>query len=190
MRIKKLLNKIRGVFKPPVKEYYFGKLRFGCPYFWPINFNSTILSVRKLKLRSTEEYNEYIKDNPWLKYKDDSKFSNLPMIRRSKDWIVKLFGNYYWIKIGWPIMIHWVNLGYKWKHDSIRFEWVPSFQIYFFKWQFCIFWNAPDGNDALYYEMILWYLTEADNDIKKAERTWGWTDCKTGKSTWNKEYLI
>lgn len=190
MKIKQLLKKIKGIFKPPIKKYYFGKIRFGTPYFEPINFNSNIISIRKLKLYTQDEYNEYIKDKPWLEKDPDSKFSNLPMIRRSKEWIVKIFGSYYWVQIGYPIMIRWVDLGYKWKYDSIRYEWFPSFQIYFFKWQFCISWEAPDGDNDLYYEMILWYLNEENRDIKEAERTWGWIDYNTKISTWNKNYLI
>ena len=190
MKLKQLLKEIKGVFKPPVKKHYLGKIRYGCPYFHPLYFNDSIISIRKLKLRTKEQYIAYIKDKPWLKSKLDSKFSNLPMIRRSKDWVIKVFGDYYWVEIGWPIMIHWVQLGWKWKYDSIRFEWIPSFQIYVFKWQFCIFWKAPDGNDDLYYEMILHYLKSANKDIKLAEDTWGWVDMKTKISTWNKDYLI
>jgi len=190
MKLKQVLKEIKGVFKPPVKRYYLGKNAYGCPYFSPLGFNENIISVMKLKVRIQEEYNEYIKDKPWLDKDPDSKFSNLPWVRRSKEWIIKVFGNYYWIQIGWPVMIHWIDLGYKWKYDSIRFEWVPSFQIYFFKWQFCIFWEAPDGNDALYYKMLLHYLTSSNKDIRLAEDMWRWVDGKTKLSTWNKDYLI
>lgn len=100
----------------------------------------------------------------------------------------KLFG--YEISYGWPISVTWYGLGWKDKYETPRYEWQPSFQIYFFKWQFCIFWNAPDDDNDLYYEMILWYLYYSKKDIKKAEETWNWIDNDTKKSTWNSDYLI
>lgn len=100
----------------------------------------------------------------------------------------KLFG--YEISYGYPIYITWYDLGWKDKFETPRFEWSPAFQIYFFKWQFCIFWNAPDDDNDLYYEMILWYLHYSKKDIKKAEETWGWCNYDTKKSTWNNDYLI
>jgi hypothetical protein len=111
------------------------------------------------------------------------------MVNRSKNWITKIFGNYYWIQIGYPIMFHQVHLGWKWKYEDVRFEWSPSIQLYFFKWQFVILWNAPDGDNDLYYEMILHWLYKADKDIDKAKETWGWIDVQTKKSTWNDDYL-
>ena len=49
MKIRKLLKEIKGVFIPPKKKYYFGKLAFGNPYFYPWNFNKSILTIRKNK---------------------------------------------------------------------------------------------------------------------------------------------
>ena len=56
MKLKELKKEIKGVFKPPKKRYYLGKLYYGTPYFYPINFNSTIVKIRKLKLRNDDEY--------------------------------------------------------------------------------------------------------------------------------------
>lgn len=190
MKLSHIKKEIKGVFKLPKKRYYLGKIRYGCPYFYPINFSPTIISVRKLKLRNDEESKEYIKKYPHLANNPDNKFSNLPMVRRAKDWIGQIFGNYYWIQIGCPIAIKSIELGWKWKYDFVRHEWNPSFQIYFFSWQFCIFWEAPDGRDDEYYEMILWYLKGCNKDIIKAEETWVWIDHDTKLSTWNKDYLI
>ena len=188
MKIRELLKEIKGVFKPPVKEYYIGKWFYGTPYFYPWNFHETIISVRKLKLRTEEDRNNYIERYPHLKDDLRAKFSNIPMVRRRKDWTIKLFRNYYFIQYGWPISIKWVQLGWKWKYESIRYEWFPMFQINFFKWQFVIKWRSPDKDDDRYYEQILWWLKGSDKDLKKAEETWGWTDMK-GNSTWNKDYL-
>jgi hypothetical protein len=153
--IKKL---VKGVFKPPKKSYYLGRLLYGTPYFYPWNFNSTILTIRK----------------------------EHPRFLRCKHF--KLFG--YDVSYGWPIMIHRNGLGWKDKWNSPRFEWSPAFYIFFFKWQFVIHWNAPDKNNDLYYEMILWWKNYCNKDIVKAEKTWGWQDCNTKKSTWNINYLI
>ena len=154
----KIFKEIEGVFKQPIKSYYFGRLAFGTPYFYPRNFSSSILNVRKLKLISEEELNK-ITDGYKRRTK---KFSNLPMCRRSKDWILKIGNSYFWFEIGWPIKVIKYGLGWKDKYDTPRFEWQPSFQIYFFKWQFCIFWNAPDDDNDLYYEPLRFALAVAN----------------------------
>lgn len=158
MKLKQLKKQIKGVFKQPKKDYYFGRLTHGNPYFYPWNFNRQILTIRKER----------------------------PKFLRCK--YFKLFG--YTISYGWPVYITWYGLGWKDKYDSPRFEWSPSFQIYFFNWQFCIFWNAPAGNTDSYYEQILWFINYSKCDIKIAEETWGWTDFETKESTWNKQYLV
>lgn len=43
------INDFKGVFVPPVKSYYLGKIVYGTPYFTPWYFNSTILTIRKKK---------------------------------------------------------------------------------------------------------------------------------------------
>lgn len=162
MDIKQIIKEIKGTFKLPVKSYYFGKIYYATPYFYPWNFNRKILTIRKKR----------------------------PMFLRCK--YFKLFG--YEISYGWPFAIVSYGLGWKIKYDSPRFEWQPSFQIYFFNWQFAIHWNAPllEGyifrdNDQ-YYEQILWFLRN-NKDIKLAEETWPW-ETEHGVSTWNKNYLI
>lgn len=185
----KVLKEIKGVFKPPSKKYYIGKIAHGCPYFYPINFCPTIFKMRKLKLRAEEEYQSIIKDEPWLK--ERKRFLNLPMVRRSKDWILKLFGHWWWLQVGWPISIKNVDLGWKDKFDSPRYEWSPQFHIYFFIWQFSIFWTSPvDRSDDDYYEQILWWLKYSNKDIELAETSWPWQNCNTKESTWNKKYLL
>ena len=191
MKIKELKREIKGVFKPPVKKYYLGKVYFGTPYFYPWNFEKWILSFRKLKEKSSESRESYAARFPHLKNEISNKFSNLPMVRRNKYYIFKLFGKLYlYLSIGFPIIMKKVQLGWKWKYDDVRYEWNPSFNIYFFNWQFCIFYKSPDGDDDRYYEMILHYLKKSNKDIKLAEENWGWIDMQTDKSTWNKDYLI
>lgn len=151
-----LLKEIKGVFKPPKKKYYFGKVKFGCPYFYPRNWNPTVISIRREK----------------RKYERNKTY--------------KIFNRY--VSIGWPIVVKSNGLGWKEKFQSPRFEWSPSFHLFFFKWQFCIWWTAPFDETDEYYEMILWWKYWCDKDIEKATETWPW--CSNGVSTWNENYLI
>lgn len=185
----KILKQIKeSPFKSPKKNYYFGRIKHGTPYFPPMKFNKTIIRFRKLILKSSDEIEKENEKYPHLKI-TRNKFKNLPLVRRNKDWIFNLFGNYYFLSIGYPFSIYSNELGWKDKFNTPRHEWCPAFYIFFFKWQFCIWWKSPDNNDDKYYEMILWYLYYSDKDIKKAEETWGWVDARTKISTWNKNYL-
>lgn len=176
---------------PPKPKYYIGRLIFGTPYFYPWNFNSDIISLRRLKERSIEEATDLNKKWPHLQTSPQHKFSNLPIVRRAEDWIFKFRRHYYWLQIGWPIYIYWHGLGWKDKFNSPRHEWNPSFYIFFFRWQFVINWTSPDEDDNdKYYEMILWYLQYSNKDIKVAEETWPWTSFDSNKSTWDSKYLL
>lgn len=186
MKTKELIQNIKGVFKLPVKKYYFGKLRYGNPYFYPMHFSPTILKIRKVTKKSDEEISKLTEYGR----KRLSNLYNLPMVLRNKFWVIKLFKNYYWIEIGWPFKISTTKLGWKDKWETPRFEWCPSFQIYFFGLQFCIWWKSPDGDDDSYYEQILWYLEYSNKDIINAANTWSWKDMSTEKSTWKDEYVI
>jgi len=186
MNINKEIKELIGNgFIPPIKEYYFGKIIHYTPYFLPMNFSKTILFIRRLYLTPKEVLDKC--PNDWIR--EAKKYSNIPMVRRSKHWIVNIFGRAYYIEIGFPFMIHKNRLGWKDKWNSPRFEWNPSFMIFFFNWQFCIHWVAPTDDSDLYWEMVLWYSEYCNKDIEKAEKTWGWTNCETGKSTWNKNCL-
>lgn len=183
-----ILDQIKDVFKPPKKRLYLG-IASGYPYFLPINFLSTIISIRKLVPKTESQIKEYLERYPYFKDSKDAKYANYPMVNRNKYWIKNVFGSDYLIKIGWPIYVDTIQLGWKDKYDSPRFEWSPSFHIYFFWWQFSIFWNAPDGDNDQYYEQILWYLKYSNKDIVKAKESWPWVDSETKKSTWKDKYL-
>lgn len=183
----------KSPFKLPTWTQYIGKLQYGTPYFWPRNFCSTIISIRKLKLRSEEDYQKIIEQRkPYIVsegYKKEIKYLNLPMARRTKNWIINVFGQEFYIELGSPIAIDSTQLGWKHKYDTPRFEWAPSFKIFFFKWQYCIWLNSSGDIRDEYWEMFLWYLYYADKDIKKAEQTWPWVNSKIKESTWNKSLL-
>jgi hypothetical protein len=183
----------KSPFKLPTWTQYIGKSQYGTPYFWPINFCSTIISIRRLKLRSEEDYQKRIEQRkPYIVsegYKKEIRYLNLPMARRTKNWIINVFGQEFYIELGSPIAIDSTQLGWKHKYDTPRFEWAPSFKIFFFKWQYCIWLNSPGDARDEYWEMLLWYLYYADKDIKKAEQTWPWVNSKIKESTWNKSLL-
>lgn len=148
--------------KKPIKKYYLGRIVHGCPYFMPMNFNRNIISIRK---------------------------NSIPMVRRAKDWVFNLFGNQYWIQIGWPIKITWHGLGWKDKFNTPRFEYAPGFYIYFFHWQFCMWTVSPDGDNDKYYEQKLWLESYCNNDYNKAKETWPWVDGRTKESTWDDKFF-
>lgn len=189
MKLKELIREIEGIFVPPVKRYYIGKIVHGTPYFYPMNFNRGIISIRRLKLKTEEELTKYYETYPHLRHREEYKFSNLPMVRRNKNWTFELFNQWWHIQVGWPFSIGAYGLGWKDKWNSPRFEWCPAFYIFFFKWQFIITWTAPDGDSDRYYEVILQYLYYQDKDIEKTRKNWGWVDSE-GRSTWEEKYLI
>lgn len=176
----------KSPFIKPKLKLYFGRIKYGTPYFEPMNFNTTILSFRKLKLRSEEDYQNIIKDKPWLKEKE--RFTNLPMVRRSKYWIIKILGIYLYIKIGWPVMFNQTELGWKDKFSTPRFEWAPAFSLYLFNWQLHGHYVIEDSKwSDDYWEMYLWWKNYSDKDLERARKTWPWKI--NGKSSWNEGYI-
>lgn len=101
-----LFKEIKGVFPQPRKKFYFGKIVYGTPYFNPWNFVSTIIKCRKLSLKPVEKIIEYETKYPHLiKHNKTYKFSNYPVVHRSKEWVFQLFNSFYFLQIGWPIYI-------------------------------------------------------------------------------------
>lgn len=86
MKIKEIKKEIKGVFKQPIKKYYFGKLKFGTPYFYPKNFVKSIIFIRLLKKRSESEIHLLINKNKYIYKKDkyNTKFTNFPIVTRNK----------------------------------------------------------------------------------------------------------
>ena len=184
-----IIKECSSVFVKPKKRYYLGKTAFGTPYFYPRGFLSSIFSIRHLVTKNEVEYKKYCDRYPHLKNENTAIYSNYPIVRRNRYWIKKIFGKTFFIEVGFPFCIYRNSLGWKDKFSMPRYEWSPAFYIFFFNWQFCVWWNAPDDDNDLYYEMMLWYARYSGHDIKKAKETWGWTDYKTKQSTWNDNYL-
>jgi hypothetical protein len=179
---------VNSPFLEPKKKYYFGTIKHGCPWFlYPNNFNKYILSFKKLKLISKEELSKLSIEG--IKKRKDIIFSNFPTIRRLPNFTFKMFKSYYYLALGYPIAIRKLSLGWKSKWDMSRYEWSPSFMVYFFNWQFCIWWNSPIDSVTTdsYYEMYLWYKNWCNKDLNKARKEWPYTDYYTKKSTWEEE---
>ena len=179
-KINKLLKEIKGVFKLPVKKYYFGKVKYGCPYFFPRNYVGSIIKLIWVKKSESKDFRKYSRVN--------KRYFNL-------------FDYPFCFEFGWPIKILDNGLGWKDKFRTPRYEVSPEFHIYFFGLQFMITWVAPkikgdNRCEDFYWEQVLWYLYYYEEygsdkpDIKLAEENWGWVDYKTKKSTWEKQYLI
>lgn len=175
-------------FKPLKREVYIGKLYYGCPYFYPRNYCPTIISVRRLKERTEQQRNQYIERHPYSQNVKELRFSNLPMVRRSKNFVKKLFGSWWYIEIGYPIMFYSHSLGWKDKYGTPRHEWSPAWYIFFFKWQIRVNYTFGDNEDT-YWEMFLWWRDYCGKDLKRAEDSWGWVDGYTNKTTWDKNNL-
>ena len=171
-------------FKMPKIGLYIGKHKFYTPYFEPMGFHRSLISFRRLKLKSAEQRKEFEERYPHLKDNNQAKFSNLPMVRRNNS---KILFNRFYFSWGVPIKFVKVGLGWKTKWDSPRFEWSPSWQFWFFKWQIVFYYEIE--NPDKFWEMYLWWRYFSDCDIKKAEETWSWVDLNTGLSTWDKNLL-
>lgn len=168
MNGKQLLKEIKGVFISPVKKTYFGKVKHGCPYFYPWNYCGSIFRIRIINKDYSGKYYSRIK-----------KLFRFNFVNKR----IELY-------IGSPVVIKIQHLGWKDKWNTPRFEWAPALHIYFFGLQYYSYLTSPINNYSdTYWEMILWWMNYCDRDIKKAEDTWGWVSHPSGESTWNNKYL-
>lgn len=162
---------------PPKRISYVGRIKYGTPYFDPIGFEPKIFRLRRLKVSP-----------------DTGKYTNLPMVRRNKHWVFKLFGVPWFLSVGYPFAVRRIELGWKDKFDTPRHEWSPMLLINFFLWQICIMYISPYEDECGYWEQYLWYSRYyscygSDHpDIEKAEKGWPWMS--GGKSSWNKNFVL
>ena len=111
-----------------------------------------------------------------------------------------------WFPMLWcskPAYIHImsVDVGWKDKFDSPRYEYPPAIWIHLFKLNLIWYWELPNEKYMDdYWEQALWYLYYSSYnkekkgydklDINKAKKSWPWQDHKTKKSTWTDKFLI
>ena len=110
-----------------------------------------------------------------------------------------------WFPILWcsnPAYIHIMSLdvGWKDKFDTPRYEYPPAIWIHIFKLNMIWYWKLPNEKYMDdYWEQALWYLYYYKNisqgrldspDINKAKESWPWVDMELKGSTWNDNYLV
>lgn len=99
-------------------------------------------------------------------------------------------GNIFWFTTPKPIQIISRDLIWKDKYSTPRFEGSPYIWIHLFWLNLYCYW-IPKINEKYYddyWEQVLWYIYYNKENINKAKKTWPWTDCRTGLSTWKDVY--
>ena len=116
-----------------------------------------------------------------------------------------------WFPMIWcskPAYIHImsVDVGWKDKFDSPRYEYPPAIWIHIFKLNMVWYWELPNEKYMDdYWEQALWYLYYYKNisqgrldtpNIEKARESWPWQSAKeiegsvVWESSWNDNYLV
>ena len=116
-----------------------------------------------------------------------------------------------WFPIIWcsnPAYIHImsIDVGWKDKYDSPRYEYPPTIWIHIFKLNIIWYWELPHEKYMDdYWEQALWYLYYTNTisqglidkpDIEKAKESWPWQSAKeiegsvVWESSWNDKYLV
>jgi hypothetical protein len=154
-------------FVKPKITAYLGLVQNGTPYYYPRNWVSTIIKISSTKPfadGNIERFKQY--SMAWKTF----RFT---------------FLNRWWcIQIGTPIVLKRLELGWKEKYGTPRFEWLPSIQLYFFMFEFSMFL----GNDD-YWEQLLWVKYFSDGDVDKGRESWKWIDGISKESTWYEGYI-
>lgn len=147
MFIWKLIN---SPFKLPKIKFYLGKVKHGTPYFLPrkaVNF-----TMEESRVKATE----------WVNDKKSFWFGE------DLDKVIKIHNSKYLKFVPKTIGFDVVRLGYKYKFDSIRFEWNPMFSFVFFGLQFCII--VKPEHESQYWESWVYYHKHTDKTKSTRER--------------------
>lgn len=134
-----LYKLLTSPFKIPNFRISLSKVKYGVPWFKP----------RKLVKMSWETA---------IKKSVDSGFKHPPSYYRKRYCEPKPK------RIGFDI----VSLGYKYKFNSLRFEWNPMLSIVFFGLQFCI--KVRPEHESQYWESWVYYHKHTDKTKSTRER--------------------
>lgn len=136
-------------FKRPDIKFYIGKINIGTPYFYPRNWV------------------KFTKKDALEKAIQDCQNKNLIYYGKNPLEIVDQFMGYQ-KPVPKKIGFDFVPLWFKWKYDTIRFEFSPVWSFVFFKWQIAITF----GNEYVdrYWECWLYYDLETDKTKSVEER--------------------
>lgn len=161
MKIPLYLKTYNSPFKPLKLEWYFGKVAKGVPYFLPRRWRKT--TIREAIENATKSIN------------------TINLNKRSfEDWFKhhKRYTKAIPKKIGFDF----VNLGWKTKYGSHRFEYSPVWSFVAFGYQVTLTFIAPELDH--YWESFLAYHYETDKKLSVRERL---DDCiKKFPQTWTK----
>lgn len=205
----KTYNKAKDVFAKPKLKVTFGLWRNS--YGLPVWRSGPMLHIGK--------YNQYYRPNFWQHYtverkgdvKEDGSIVKYDSKGISKHTPPKGCEGFVWkrsirkklkkLRLGWikpvytlPIWLsfYWFDwdVMYKWKYDTIRYEYPPQFTIVFFGLALTFMLIAPqeDEHDCadFYWESLLSYLyqDECEHDIAKTLNFCGqWTQHLNGVET-------
>ena len=136
-------------FKRPKLCWYFGKIAIGVPYFFP------------------RKWIKFTYEDALKKATEDS--NNERLIHFGKD-PLELVSSYlnYSKAVSKKVGFDFVDLGWKTKYDSYRFEFSPIWSFVFFGYQIAITFIAP--NKDHYWEIFLPWLLETDKTKTWQER--------------------
>lgn len=164
------MNILKEVKKSPFiglrREIYIGPIKYGSPYNHPVNFCRWGFRIKQLAFTDNYSYRNY-----WGK-------------------VLSIGERKYLLEAGSPIDYVKMDIGWKDKMESPRFEYSPFKMIYFFLFQFAVFYvpKVDKDNYDLYWEMFLWWKYYANKNLKLAKETWPWVK-NDGASTWNDDYI-
>ena len=143
------------------------------------------------------------KEAPWFafcieKMKDLSGtrryFKKLPAHVRFGRWEEVAMFPVYKGNLAKLIDFDWIDVMWKDKYDTPRYEYPPRIQLtLFWRWTLIIWWGFSNkdweewDNDR-YWEQYLWTKHYCGNDIEKAKETWPWCG-PNNESTWEDKYL-
>jgi hypothetical protein len=154
----KYLKVFFSPFKRPEIKFYFGKIKFGTPYFYPRKWvKMSKKKAHEITLEKIKEFEEKSKKHP--------EYNHVPTY---EDMYKDVINSHHAVpkKIGFDF----VGLGYKmkWGDGDYRFEYGPLLSFVFFKLQFVIYLKVPEIND--YWETWLFYENETDKTKSNKER--------------------
>ena len=143
-------------------KWYFGKIKYGTPYFLPrkcvkCSFEDGVKAWDKMNVISQEFYLRQQSKESWIKNYAKTHTKTVP---------IKYFG------------FDYTTLGWKTKWDDYRFEWSPSISIVIFGKQLFITilpkMDKEPGDTTVrldsYWEAYLTYKYKTDKSKSKQER--------------------
>jgi hypothetical protein len=148
-------------FKRPKIKFYFGPINIGTPIFYPRKWlKATPKRAKQAALDEIEKIKKWNELSEKYGYvRKIPTFENLYKEKLNNSYAIpKRFG-FDFVRLGWKT---------KWSDTDYRFEWAPLWSFVFFKWQFVVFFIAPEQD--YYWTAWLFYTRNTDKTKSKKER--------------------